>query len=115
AVLSRHCGIIMGDQDVYANVVGGVKVTETASDLALLFACVSSFKNRMIDPKTVVFGEVGLAGEIRPVPNGEDRIIAAAKQGFTRAIVPYANCPRKVVEGIEVIAVKRVSDSLDYV
>ncbi len=114
AVLSRHCGVVMGDQDVYANVVGGVKVTETASDLALLFACVSSFRNRIIDRKTIVFGEVGLAGEIRPVPNGEDRIIAAAKQGFTRAIVPHANKPRKAIKGMEVIAVKRVDEALGY-
>lgn len=114
AVLSRHCGVMMGDQDVYANVVGGVKITETASDLALLFACLSSFRNRVIDRKTIVFGEVGLAGEIRPVPNGEDRIIAAAKQGFNRAIVPYANKPRKAIKGMEVIAVKRVEEALGY-
>ncbi len=114
AVLSRHCGVMMGDQDVYANVVGGVKITETASDLALLFACVSSFRNRVIDRKTIVFGEVGLAGEIRPVPNGEDRIIAAAKQGFNRAIVPYANKPRKEIKGMQVIAVRRVEEALGY-
>lgn len=112
AVLSRHCGLIMGDQDVYANVVGGVKITETASDLALLMACVSSFKNQLIDRQTIVFGEVGLAGEIRPVVSGEERIIAAAKQGFTRAIVPSANRPRKAIDGIEIISVKRVEDAL---
>lgn len=114
AVLSRHCGVQMGDQDVYANVVGGVKVAETASDLALLFACVSSFNNRVIDRQTIVFGEVGLAGEIRPVPNGEDRIIAAAKQGFSKAIVPLANKPRKAVEGMQVITVKRVDEALGH-
>ncbi len=114
AVLSRHCGVMMGDQDVYANVVGGVKIAETASDLALLLACVSSFKNRVIDRKTIVFGEVGLAGEIRPVPNGEDRVIAAAKQGFTRAIIPAANKPRKAIKGMQVIAVKRVEEAITY-
>ncbi len=114
AVLSRHCGVMMGDQDVYVNVVGGVKITETASDLALLFACLSSFRNRVIHRKTIVFGEVGLSGEIRPVPNGEDRIIAAAKQGFDRAIVPLANRPRKSIKGMQVIAVKRVEEALQY-
>jgi len=115
AVLSRHAGIMMSDQDVYANVVGGVKISETASDLAVLLACLSSFNNRIFDRKTIVFGEVGLAGEIRPVPNGEDRIIAAAKQGFMRAIVPYANRPRQALDGMDIIAIKSVHEALDYV
>ena len=114
AVLSRHCGLMMGDQDVYANVVGGVRITETASDLALLLACVSSFRNQVINRKTVIFGEVGLSGEVRPVVNGEDRIIAAAKQGFSRAIVPSANKPRKAIKGMQIITVKHVVDALAH-
>lgn len=114
AVLSRHSGVMMGDQDVYANVVGGVKISETASDLALIFACVSSLRNTVIDRRTVIFGEVGLTGEIRPVPNGEERVLAAAKQGFNRAIVPFANRPRKVPKEMEVIAVKRLEEALQY-
>lgn len=112
AVLSRHCGIVMGDQDVYVNVVGGVKMPETATDLAVVLACLSSFKNQPVDHKTIVFGEIGLAGEIRPVPNGEDRVIAAAKQGFTRAIIPTANAPRKKINGMEIVCIKRIEEVL---
>ncbi|WP_025385290.1 DNA repair protein RadA [Legionella oakridgensis] len=95
AVLHRHAGIVTFDQDVFINVVGGVKVTETASDLALLAAVVSSLRNRVLDSKTVIFGEVGLAGEIRPVQSGQERLREAAKHGFKRAIVPYANAPKQ--------------------
>jgi len=112
AVLHRHGGIASYDQDVFANVVGGVRVTETAADLALLAAVVSSLRGRPLPAKRVIFGEVGLAGEVRPVPNGQDRLREAAKHGFTEAIVPAANRPRSVPAGIEVIGVKRLGDAL---
>ena len=89
----------MADQDVFVNVVGGVKVTETSADLALLLAMVSSLRDRPLPQDLVVFGEVGLAGEIRPVPSGQERISEAAKHGFRRAIVPAANVPKKAPEG----------------
>lgn len=113
AVAHRHCGIAMADQDVFVNIVGGVRITETAADLAVLLAALSSFRDRPIPADWVVFGEVGLSGEVRPVPGGEDRIREAAKHGFKRAIVPVGNRPRKGVEGIEVLAVARVAEALD--
>jgi DNA repair protein RadA/Sms len=112
AVLHRHGGIMVGDQDVFVNVVGGVKVVETSADLALLLAVISSFRNRPIPRDWVIFGEVGLAGEIRPVPNGQERLREAAKHGFKRAIVPAANAPKQAIKGMEVIAVKKVADAL---
>lgn len=112
AVLHRHGGIMVGDQDVFVNVVGGVKVVETSADLALLLAVISSFRNRPIPRDWVIFGEVGLAGEIRPVPNGQERLREAAKHGFSRAIVPSANAPRQPIKGMEVVAVKKVADAL---
>lgn len=115
AVLHRHGGIHVGDQDVFVNAVGGVKVTETSADLALIMAIVSSFKNKSLPQDLVVFGEVGLSGEIRPVPSGQERISEAAKHGFRRAIVPKANKPRQNIDGIEVIGVKHVREVLDYV
>ena len=105
----------MSDQDVFVNVVGGVKVTETSADLALILALISSFRNRPLPQDLVVFGEVGLAGEIRPVPSGQERISEAAKHGFKRAIVPYANAPKKAIKGMEVITVKKLSDALDII
>ena len=113
AVLHRHGGIMVGDQDVFVNVVGGVKVVETSADLALLLAVISSFRNRPIPRDWVIFGEVGLAGEIRPVPNGQERLREAAKHGFSRAIVPAANAPRQAIKGMEVVAVKKVADALE--
>ncbi|WP_428624308.1 DNA repair protein RadA [Sedimenticola sp.] len=113
AVLHRHTGVAMFDQDVYVNVVGGVRITETASDLPLLLSVLSSFRDRVIPAELVAFGEVGLAGEIRPVPNGVERLREAAKHGFKRAIVPRANAPKKTIEGITVSAVDRLSDVLD--
>ena len=112
AVLHRHGGMFMADQDVFVNVVGGVKVTETSADLALLLAIVSSFKDRALPRELVVFGEVGLAGEIRPVPSGQERLQEAAKHGFTRAIVPKANAPRQPIPGMQVIAVSKLSEAL---
>ncbi|OOG22275.1 DNA repair protein RadA [Thioalkalivibrio denitrificans] len=113
AVLHRHGGIALFDQDVFINVVGGVRVTETAADLPMLAAALSSFRDRPLPQDLVVFGEVGLAGEIRPVPNGEERLREAAKHGYTRAIVPAANAPRKAIKGMEVTAVSRLAQVLD--
>jgi len=113
AVLHRHGGMFMADQDVFVNVVGGVRVAETSADLALILAIVSSFKDQVLPRELVVFGEVGLAGEIRPVPSGQERLSEAAKHGFTRAIVPKANAPKKKIDGMKVIAVSKLSEALD--
>lgn len=111
AVLHRHGGVATFDQDVFINVVGGVKVTETGSDLALLAAVVSSLRHRVFDPETIVFGEIGLAGEVRPVQSGQERLKEAQKHGFKRAIVPYANAPKQSM-GLEIEAVKHVQEVL---
>ncbi len=113
AVLHRHGGVHLGDQDVYINVVGGVKVSETGADLALLLAALSSFRNQPLEQGLIVFGEVGLSGEIRPVPSGQERIKEAAKHGFTRAIVPKANAPRAPIPGMEVIAVDKLQEAIE--
>jgi DNA repair protein RadA/Sms len=113
AVLHRHGGLALGDQDVFVNVVGGVRVTETAADLAVLLAVMSSFRNRPLPEQLIVFGEVGLSGELRPVPNGQERLHEAAKHGFTRALVPAANRPRRSVADFEVTAAGRLSQVLD--
>jgi len=112
AVLHRHGGLQVGDQDVFANVVGGVKVLETSADLALLLAIVSSYRDRHLPRDMVIFGEVGLSGEIRPVPSGQERLSEAAKHGFRRAIVPRGNAPRKEIRGMQVLAVSRLSEAL---
>ena len=111
AVLHRHCGVAIADCDVFANVVGGLKVGETAVDLALSLAMLSSFRERALDPDLVVFGEVGLTGEIRPVPFGEERLSEAVKHGFRRALVPEANVPRRDL-GIEVEGVRWLRDAI---
>ncbi|WP_227367358.1 DNA repair protein RadA [Halomonas sp. M20] len=113
AVLNRHGGLFTGDQDVFLNVVGGVKVLETSADLAVLLAVVSSLQNRSLPRELVVFGEVGLSGEIRPVPSGQERIVEAAKHGFTRAIVPRANAPKTSPAGMQVIAVDKLAEALE--
>ena len=113
AVLHRHGNVQMNDQDVFVNVVGGVRVSETSADLALLLAMISSFRNRSLPRDLIVFGEVGLAGEIRPVPNGTERIIEAAKHGFKRAFVPKANAPKQAINGMKVVPVARLSEALD--
>lgn len=113
AVLHRHGNVQMSDQDVFVNVVGGVKVGETGADLALLLSMVSSFRNRPLPKDLIVFGEVGLAGEIRPVPNGNERIIEAAKHGFKRAIVPKANAPKNATSGMTVVPVSQLTEALD--
>ena len=112
AVLHRHAGIACFDQDVFVNAVGGVKITEPGVDLAVLLAIVSSLRNRPLPEKMVVFGEVGLAGEVRPVQRGQERLKEAAKLGFVRAIVPKANMPKQGIQGIEIIAVDRVEDAV---
>jgi DNA repair protein RadA/Sms len=114
AVLHRHCGFATGDSDVFANVVGGLRIGETALDLAVALAVVSSLTERPVPQDLVVFGELGLTGEIRPVPFGEERLAEAAKHGFKRALVPRANAPRRAL-GIEVLAVERLSDALKLV
>ncbi|MGH8750605.1 MAG: DNA repair protein RadA [Burkholderiales bacterium] len=112
AVLHRHAGIMCFDQDVFVNAVGGVKIAEPGADLAVLLAIVSSLKNKPLSQKLVVFGEVGLAGEIRPVQRGQERLKEAAKLGFTQAMIPKANKPKQAIDGIEVIAVERVEDAV---
>ena len=113
AVLHRHGGVGVGDQDVFVNVVGGIRLQETAADLPVLLAVLSSLRDRPLAEKTVAFGEVGLSGEIRPVPNGDERLKEAATHGFRRAIVPKANAPRAgSYKGLEVIAVERLADAL---
>lgn len=113
AVLHRHGGAAVYDQDVFVNVVGGIRVQETAADLPVLIAVLSSFRDRPLPDKTVAFGEVGLSGEIRPVPNGEERLKEAAQHGFRRAVVPRANAPKKARIGdLEILAVDRLGDAL---
>lgn len=112
AVLHRHGGLMLGDQDVFVNAVGGVRIVEPSADLALLFAMVSSFRDIPLPRDLVVFGEVGLSGEIRPVPSGQERLREAAKHGFKRAIVPAANTTKEKIPGLEVIPVRKVAEAL---
>jgi DNA repair protein RadA/Sms len=113
AVLNRHAGIPCFDQDVFINAVGGVKIAEPAVDLAVLLSIVSSLKNKPLDSKLVVFGEVGLAGEVRPVQGGLMRLKEAAKLGFTKAIVPKANAPKTKIDGLQVVSVDRLDQALN--
>jgi DNA repair protein RadA/Sms len=113
AVLHRHGGVETGSLDVFVNAVGGVRIGEPAADLAILAAIYSSLKNIALSNKSLVFGEVGLAGEIRPVQRGQERLREAAKLGFRRALVPQANRPKHAIEGIEVVPVARVADALE--
>ena len=118
AVLHRHGGIAVYDQDVFVNIVGGIRATETAADLPVLLAVLSSFRDRASSARTIAFGEVGLAGEIRPVPNGEDRLKEAASQGFERAIVPKANLGKysagknAQLGGMVIVPVSWLSDAI---
>lgn len=112
AVLHRHSGIACFDQDVFVNAVGGVRISEPAADLAVLMAVVSSLKDKPLPKKLVVFGEVGLAGEVRPVQRGQERLKEAAKLGFTHALIPHANAPRQAIAGLKVIAVRRIEDAV---
>jgi len=113
AVLQRHGSLSVTDEDVFVNVVGGLRISETAVDLPTLLSIVSSFRNRATPERLVCFGEIGLAGEIRPVRFGTERIAAAAKQGFTRAIVPKGNVPKQIPVGMDVVGVRRLSEALD--
>lgn len=115
AVLHRHGGIVTHDQDVFVNVVGGVRVTETGADLAVILAIKSSLSDRLMPNDVIVFGEVGLAGEIRPVPNGQERLHEAAKHGFKRALVPKANVPATPIKGLDVIGVTRLDEALNAI
>jgi DNA repair protein RadA/Sms len=115
AVLHRHAGIAAFDQDVFINAVGGVKITEPAADLAVLLAINSSMRNKPLPRGLVVFGEVGLAGEIRPAPRGQERLREAAKLGFSIAMIPKANAPKQKIEGLKVIAVERIDEALQRI
>jgi DNA repair protein RadA/Sms len=113
AVLHRHAGIACYDQDVFINAVGGVRIGEPAADLAVLLAIVSSLKNRPLPRGFAVFGEVGLAGEIRPAPRGQERLREAVKLGFSRVLIPTANAPKRATEGLDVVAVQRIDQALE--
>src|SRR5213595_1765801 len=112
AVLHRHAGIACYDQDVFVNAVGGVRISEPAADLAVLLAIVSSHVDKPLPAKLAVFGEIGLAGEVRAVQRGQERLKEAAKLGFTQAIIPRANQPKQKIDGIEIVAVERVADAI---
>lgn len=112
AVMNRHAGIVTHDQDVFVNAVGGVRITEPAADLAVLLAIMSSLNNRPLPKGLVIFGEVGLAGEIRPAPRGQERLREAAKLGFSIALIPQANAPKQPIEGLEIWAVDRIEDAV---
>ncbi len=115
AVMNRHGGISLHNDDVFINVVGGVRVQEPAVDLPILLATLSSFRDFILPRELVVFGEVGLAGEIRPVPNGQERLREAAKHGFKHAIIPAANTPKQSIEDLEIIPVSRLTEAIDWV
>lgn len=112
AVLSRHVGVVLASTDVFINVVGGIKVTETSTDLAVVCSFISSFRNRPIPHDLIVFGELGLSGELRPVPQGPERLREAAKHGFKRAIVPKSNATKKI-EGMTIYGVESVQEAVD--
>lgn len=115
AVMHRHAGIAMFDQDVFINIVGGVRLTETSADTAIVLAALSSFRDKPLPNDVFTFGEIGLAGEIRPVSNGQERLREAAKHGFKQAIIPKANMPRKgeKIDGLNIIPAQRVSDLIE--
>ena len=115
AVLHRHAGIATMDQDVFVNAVGGVRISEPAADLAVLLAITSSLRGKALPKGFIVFGEVGLAGEVRPAPRGQERLKEAAKLGFSMAVVPKANAPKKPIEGLTIHAVERVEEAMDVV
>jgi DNA repair protein RadA/Sms len=113
AVLHRHGGISIADQDVFVNIVGGMRLTETAGDLPVLASLLSSFRDRPVPNDWILFGEIGLAGEVRPVPNGEERLREAVKHGYKQAIIPASNAPKKGVPGLDIHQVKTLSDALE--
>jgi DNA repair protein RadA/Sms len=112
AVLHRHAGLAVHDQDVFVNAVGGVRIGEPAADLAVVLAILSSFRNRPLPEKLVVFGEIGLVGEVRPAPRGQERLREAAKLGFRRALIPRANAPKQAIDGIHAVPIERLADAL---
>jgi DNA repair protein RadA/Sms len=113
AVLHRHAGVAAFDQDVFINAVGGVKITEPAADLAVLLAINSSMRNKALPRGLVVFGEVGLAGEIRPAPRGQERLREAAKLGFSIAVIPKTNAPKQPIEGMRIVPVERIDEAFN--
>ncbi len=113
AVLHRHAGVATFDQDVFVNAVGGVKITEPAADLPVLLAIMSSLRDKPLPEGLIAFGEVGLAGEIRPAPRGQERLKEAAKLGFRLALVPKANAPRQAIEGLEIWPVDRIDAAIE--
>jgi DNA repair protein RadA/Sms len=114
AVLHRHAGVACMDQDVFVNAVGGVRISEPAADLAVMLAITSSLRGKALPKGFLAFGEVGLAGEVRPAPRGQERLREAAKLGFTMAVVPLANAPKKPIEGMEVHAVERIEEAMQW-
>ena len=115
AILHRHAGVASYNQDVFVNIVGGVKIAETSVDLPCLLAIISSLRNKPLPEKLIIFGEVGLAGEIRPVQSGQERLRDAAKHGFTRAIIPKANAPKAKIPGLEIIAVDHLQQAINFI
>ncbi|HRO60143.1 MAG TPA: magnesium chelatase domain-containing protein, partial [Burkholderiaceae bacterium] len=113
AVLHRHAGVACFDQDVFINAVGGVRINEPAADLAVILAIVSSLRNRPLPRGFAVFGEVGLAGEIRPAPRGQERLREALKLGFSRLLIPKSNAPKRPLEGLEAVALDRLDAALE--
>ena len=113
AVLHRHAGVACMDQDVFVNAVGGVRISEPAADLAVMLAIASSLRGKPLPKGFIAFGEVGLAGEVRPAPRGQERLREAAKLGFSVAVVPKANAPKKPIEGLTIHAVERIEQALD--
>ena len=114
ALLYRHGGTSLHGDDVFVNVVGGMRITETASDLAVVLAALSSYKNKPLPEKTVIFGELGLGGEIRPISNGQERLKEAARHGITKALIPKANAPRKGISGLEIVKLDSLEQVLNY-
>jgi DNA repair protein RadA/Sms len=115
AVLHRHGGLMLADQDVFINVVGGIRISETGADLPMMLALSSSFRDRPLPMSLVCFGEVGLSGEIRPVADGQERLKAAASHGYQQVIIPFANKPKQAVEGMQILAVRTVADAISAV
>jgi DNA repair protein RadA/Sms len=113
AVLHRHAGVATADQDVFINAVGGVRISEPAADLPVLLAVLSSLRNRPLPAGLIAFGEIGLAGEVRPAPRGQERLREAAKLGFSTAIIPSANAPKSPIEGLNVIPIDRLSQAIE--
>lgn len=115
AVLHRHGGLMLADQDVFINVVGGIRISETGADLPMMLALSSSFRDKPLPLSLVCFGEVGLSGEVRPVADGQERLKAAASHGYSQVIIPYANKPKQDLKGMKIIAIRTVAEALSAV